>query len=232
MTIDLKPFFLKYEALLNLADQTFDKMKADYPDCVTCKETCADCCHALFDLSLIEALYINHHFHQTFTGKEKEARIEAANKIDRAIYKIKRSAYKALEAGTDEMEILREMATQRVRCPLLNREQRCDLYRFRPITCRIYGVPTSIGGQSHTCGITGFKEGQAYPTVNIDVLQRKLYELSAELTQTIQSRFSRLAEMLVPLSMALLTEYDDEYLGIGSPQPEAPSTAASADSKS
>ena len=46
MTIDLEPFFLKYEALLKLADDTFDKIKTEFPECVTCKITCADCCHA------------------------------------------------------------------------------------------------------------------------------------------------------------------------------------------
>ena len=220
MKIDLTPFFLKYEALLKLAEKTFDRVKDQFPDCVKCKIACADCCHALFDLSLIEALYINYHFHRTFEGSEKEKRLEIANEIDRKTYKIKRDAYKALEAGEDEEEILREMALQRIRCPLLNDESTCDLYAHRPITCRIYGVPTSIGGKSHTCGLSGFEEGTAYPTVNIDILQKKLYDLSEELVQSIQSRYTRMAEMLVPLSMALLTTYDEAYLGIGEANPK------------
>ncbi len=217
MKIDLDPFFLKYEALLKLADDTFEKIKAEFPDCVTCKITCADCCHALFDLSLIEALYINHHFNRMFSGDAKEKRLQVANEIDRKVYKLKRDAYKALEAGKDETDILMEMAEHRVRCPLLNNEDSCELYEYRPITCRIYGIPTSIGGKSHTCGITGFEEGKSYPTVAIDVLQKKLYDISAEFVESIRSRYTRMAEMLVPLSMALLTEYNAEYLGIDEP---------------
>lgn len=214
MTIDLEPFFLKYEALLKLADDTFDKIKTEFPECVTCKITCADCCHALFDLSLIEALYINHHFNRKFEREAKEKRLQIANEIDRKIYKLKRNAYKALEAGKDETDILRDMAEHRVRCPLLNDDESCDLYEYRPITCRIYGIPTSIADKSHTCGITGFEEGRSYPTVNIDILQNKLYDISAEFVASIGSRYTRMAEMLVPLSMALLTEYSEEYLGM------------------
>jgi Fe-S-cluster containining protein len=214
MNVELEPFFNRYEALVRVAEETFEKIKTQFPDCVTCKITCADCCHALFDLSLIEAIYINHRFHETFQGKQKEKRLLFANEIDRKIYKLKRTAYKSLEAGKDESEILLEMAEQRIRCPLLNDSLSCDLYDYRPITCRLYGVPTSIGGKSHTCGLTGFKKGETYPTVNIDILQKKLYELSESLVRAIGSKYTRMAEMLVPLSMALLTEYNDEYLGI------------------
>ena len=41
-----------------------------------------------------------------------------------------------------------------------------------------------------------------------------MLQLSAELAASIQSKYARLGEMLVPLSMALATVYDDEYLGI------------------
>ena len=63
---------------------------------------------------------------------------------------------------------------------------------------------------------TEFKKGETYPAVNVDVLQKKLYELSEELVREVGSKYTRMAEMLVPLSMALLTDYNEEYLGVGS----------------
>jgi Fe-S-cluster containining protein len=214
MNVELRPFFERYEALARLAEETFEKIQSQFPECVTCKITCADCCHALFDVSLIEAMYINYHFHRRFQGEQKEKRLQIANTIDRKTYKLKRKAYKSLASGQDESKILFEMAEQRIRCPLLNDASSCDLYDYRPITCRLYGVPTAIGGKSHTCGLTKFEKGKSYPTVNIDVLQKKLYALSEELVRAIGSKYTRLAELLVPLSMALLTDYDDKYLGI------------------
>ena len=225
MGLDFEPFFKEYEALLALADKTFEKVRQDYPDLVKCKVECADCCYALFDLPLIEALYINHHFNQTFKGKPKEDYLEAVNQIDRQIHKLKRKANKDLEAGRSEEEILTELAEARVHCPLLNDQNQCDLYGFRPITCRLYGIPTQIGGKGRTCTLSGFKPGEQYPTVNIDILQKKLFQLSERLARAIQSRYGGLGEILVPLSMALLTEYDETYLGVKAAddaQPENP----------
>jgi len=214
MGIDFEPFFKEYEALLALADKTFEKVRQDFPELVTCKVECADCCHALFDLPLIEALYINYHFNRTFKGQEKEAFLETVNQVDRQIYKLKKKANKDLEAGKTEEDILTELAEARVRCPLLNDQNQCDLYGFRPITCRLYGIPTSIGGKGRTCGLSDFKPGEQYPTVDIDILQNKLLQLSERFARAIESKYAGLGEMLVPLSMALLTAYDETYLGV------------------
>ena len=89
----------------------------------------------------------------------------------------------------------------------------CELYECRPLTCRFYGIPTAIGGQGHTCGLSGFQPGETYPTVNLDVINARLQEISAELVRDLKSRFVKLADMLVPVSTALLTEYDEVYLG-------------------
>ncbi len=215
MDIDFTPFFKQYEEVLATADKVFARVKSEHPECVKCKTTCSDCCNALFDLYLIEALYINDKFNEKFKDGERERLIEKSNIADRTIYKLKRKAYKDLESGKNENEILSKVAEERVRCPLLNDDDMCDLYEYRPITCRLYGIPTSIGGVSHTCGLSAFAEGKQYPTVNLEKIQNKLYEISVELVKEIKSRHVKLADVLVPLSMALLTIYDEEYLGVG-----------------
>ena len=103
-----------------------------------------------------------------------------------------------------------------MRCPLLNDDDQCDMYAERPITCRIYGIPASVGGVGRTCRLSEFKDGQSYPTVNLDVIQKQLYQISLELVHGIGSQFIKMAEMLVPLSMAVLNDYDEEYLGLPS----------------
>lgn len=214
LDLDLTPFFKKYEEILKTSEIAFERVKKEHPDCVKCKIECADCCHALFDLSLIEALYINHHFSKTFEGAQRDKLLERANRADRKIYQLKRKAHRELKRGRPEAEILNDMAKERVRCPLLNAKDRCELYAYRPTTCRLYGIPTSINGKGHTCGLSGFIAGRAYPTVNLDAVHKKLFDLSVELVQAIKSRYSKLGDMLVPLSMALLTEYNETYLGV------------------
>ena len=216
MTIDFTPYFEKYKTIVIQADELFERVQKEHPECVTCKIKCADCCHALFDLTLIEAIYINYQFKKTIKGKDKIRLIEKANRADRKTHMAKRQAYKSKKAGKNETEILMDIAAERVRCPLLNDDEMCDLYEDRPITCRLYGIPTSIGGRSHTCGKSGFIEGKQYPAVNLDVIQKKLYDISYEFVREIKTKYVKMADMLVPLSMAILVDFDEEYLGIAS----------------
>ena len=214
MDFDPTPYFQQYEALSQAADQVFDKVKSEYPECVKCKRECADCCHALFDLTLIEALYLNNRFKERFPDASREPLLEKANRADRTIHKLKRKAYKDLQDGKEEVDILTDLAAEKVRCPLLNDQDLCDLYDHRPITCRLYGIPTSIGGLGRTCALSGFEGGQPYPTVDIDKIHGRLQEISAELLRDIRSKHIKLVDLLMPLSMALMTEFDEGFLGV------------------
>jgi Fe-S-cluster containining protein len=214
MEIDLNPYFKKYEDLVATADEAFERVKKAHTDCVKCGEQCADCCFALFDLTLIEALYIHHKFTEKYGGSARVELIEKANRADRRIYKLKRKAFKEFQSGKDEGEILAEMAFERVRCPLLNEKDLCDLYDNRPLTCRFYGIPTAIGGAGHTCGKSDFKQGEQYPTVNLDNVYNQLQQISAELLRDIKSKNVKLADLLVPLSSAMVMDFDEVFLGV------------------
>jgi Fe-S-cluster containining protein len=221
MDFDFTPYFKKYEALVSKADEAFERVKQAHAECVKCQEKCADCCHALFDLTLIEALYINHKFNEKIKGSKKADLLEKANQADRRVHKLKRRAYQEFQAGKSEDEILADLARERLRCPLLNEAELCDLYEKRPLTCRFYGIPTAIGGEAHTCGKSGFEKGKPYPTVNLDAVNSQLQQISAELIRDLKSRHVKLSDMLVPLSMALLTVYDEDYLGVGEEKTQA-----------
>lgn len=236
--MEFNNIFKKYEAIVAEVDNAFDKIAENAEDGVKCKKGCSDCCHALFDLTLVEALYLNYKFNEKYSGIERSKIMERADAADRKIQKIKKEAFKASQTGKTAAEILKTVSLARVRCPLLGSEEACCLYEFRPITCRIYGTPMNIGGEAHCCGKSGFEKGKQYPSVNMDTLQRKLFELSKEVAESINSSYKQLDEMLIPASMAIMTEFSPEYLGARKakepevkPEPaaqvEAPSTACS-----
>ncbi len=214
MDFDFTPFFERYESIAREVDAVFAKVAEQHPDKVRCKQGCCDCCHALFDLSLIEALYLNHRFNERYSGQERSDILDRADSADRATYKIKREVYHASQDGRPVSEIMNMVGKARVRCALLGDDDRCDLYENRPLTCRLYGIPTAIHGQAHGCGLSGFEPGQPYPTVHVEKLQDRLMALSRELVDSLPTRHVRMADLLVPVSMALQTTFDDEYLGI------------------
>ncbi len=206
---------MRYEAIAAEADALFAKVSAACPGLVTCAAGCSDCCHALFDLTFIEALYLNHHFNKAFpSGPGRDAILERANRADRDHYKLKRKAFRAGERGVSTREILEDLAKERIRCPLLGDDDRCVLYDRRPITCRLYGTPLEIGGAARTCGNAGFVPGGRYPTVKIEKLQDRLMVLSQEVVAALPTKLPLMGDILAPVSLALVTDYDDEYLGI------------------
>ena len=212
---DPSPVFERYETLARETDALFSRVKADHAACVTCHEGCSDCCHALFDLPLIEAAYLNSMFHKTFqSGAERSRILERTHDADRAVHAIKRKAFAAQKSGESVETILAEMAKKRVRCPLLGDDDKCVLYDARPVTCRVYGIPTAIGGKGHVCGKAAFEQGKAYPTANMDRIHERLASLSFDLARHMQSGFAEVHAVLVPVSMALITSYDAAYYGL------------------
>lgn len=212
--MDLTNAFSRYEALVDQVGQVFNKVSSEFAEEVKCKPACDDCCHALFDLTFVEALYIKSKFDDVFAGKARFEITEYANKTDRALAKMKKEAYKRHEAGESDTAIIEAVSKMRVRCPLLGEDGKCQMYDYRPIACRVYGIPTSAGGQGHTCGLSGFDEGKAYPTLNMDLVYNRLYAISGDLVRELNSKYTKMGRVLVPLSMALITDYNEEYLGI------------------
>jgi Fe-S-cluster containining protein len=214
MALDLEEHFVKYEALVHMVDGVFERVKKEYPKEVFCRKKCSDCCYAIFDLTLIEALYLNDKFLKKFSGIEKNSLIEIADKTDRVLAKMKRNAYREVKNGADQLEIVAKISRERVRCPLLGKDDLCVMYEHRPITCRIYGIPTSTAGSSHICGRTNFKQGEPYPTLNMDKIYSQLQLLSVQLIKDINSEQIKMHEMLIPVSMAMITQFNEEYLGV------------------
>lgn len=228
--MDFSEFFKKYEKIREGVDKVFAQVCSTHPEQVRCGLGCSDCCNALFDLSLVEALYLNARFNQAFTGATRSRILDRADQAEREGEKIKRMAHRALQEGRPPSEILAEIAKARLRCPLLDEKDLCELYEHRPLTCRLYGIPTNIGGEAHTCGRSGFTPGVAYPTVNLEKLQDALLALSRELVASLRTRHTKMADVLAPVSMTLMNAYDADYLGIiqekGQGQPRARKPAA------
>jgi len=213
--LDFVNTFKKYEALVYKVEKSVRQIQESNPDCIRCTKHCSDCCYAVFELSLIESVYINVHFY-SFLDKEKQGLVlERAERADRAYYKIKRKFQKMVfQEEKNEEEVFHLLAEERVRCPFLNEAALCDFYEYRPITCRAYGVPTAIQGTGHTCGKSGFKKGTLYPTINLDRINERLLKLSEELLTEIGSEDRQLQMRLLPVSTSLLSLYDEEFFGL------------------
>ncbi len=162
--------FRQFESMLAEIDKTFTAMQEKYPAEIRCKPGCDDCCNAFFDVSLIEAEYVQlacSHLNSDDFSKLKDRAKSARDKTE---------AYKKdIQANKFEVP---QVGHWRVPCPMLTEEKKCIIYGHRPVTCRAYGLPTSIGDKGHVCGFSAFDKGTTYPTIKLDQINTYLRNLS------------------------------------------------------
>lgn len=192
--------FREYELLAAKASQAFRKMEGDYGSCIKCRLHCVDCCHAVFGLFLIESVYIKHHFDQ-LNRRERRRALSRADQADKDLLKIE----KKLQMDRNNRPVQADaIARERVRCPLLKDDGECLLYPFRPITCRVYGIPTVINGRAHVCWQAGFEQGVAYPAFDLDAAYRELFRLSKALLEgAVDQGDPERASMLLSISRSI-----------------------------
>jgi len=201
--------FRSYELLVNKADATFRDVGKKYSDCIKCERRCADCCHAVFGLFFIEAAYLKHHFERLDETSARDALLRC-NNMERDLKRLEIRMQRCEEDPRMQAYVL---ASERIRCPLLDRNLECILYPYRPITCRVYGIPTKIHGEARVCGKAGFQKGKNYPVFDLDALYRDLFSLSQELLRDGGCDDPDRASLLISVSKAIRTPSENLLRG-------------------
>ena len=174
MQQEIEHILASLDEIRQQADQAFADIAKAHPGQVACKPGCDDCCHAVFDLSPVEAYALA----LAYAGLPRAQRREALRRAHKAAEEFDKLLKKAL--ALPEPERLDVFSRARVACPLLQKG-RCLLYEKRPATCRLYGVPVASDGQARTCHKAGFQQGGTYTTANLDAVNHALDRLSAAL---------------------------------------------------
>lgn len=186
----------KVQNLYHFVDQTVDQIYKQHQEAICCKPGCADCCHAVFDISFIEAVGIGLFLFENrkiVTSQQEHAK-RAAQEIEQL-------------AATGE-----EPSKARIRCPLLGNDDLCLAHDVRPINCRTYGTPTVINGKAHVCGLSGFDSNIEYPTIDLAPLQNSLNQYSVELGgEEIGNRRFPMAWVFLRLDYFLPPALRDQY---------------------
>lgn len=187
------------DKLFAAIDQAFEAVRQAHPEEIACGKGCADCCQAVFDVSLVEAVNLQIHL-QRLDPTVREAIAVAAQEARQAWEQV-------MAAGLDP-------SVARIRCPLLDGQGLCLCYDARPVNCRTYGIPTVIDGKGHVCGFSGFEPGKSYPTVNLASLQRVLHDLSVQMAGE-EKGTNRWPIAAVILEPALFSPFAESLIATG-----------------
>ena len=194
-----KDLFDHYKRLARRADEAFGKVRKAYPSCVNCRPHCSDCCHAVFGVFPIEAEVLR----RRFDALPKKTRRLALLRADSAERELRKIEIRMRMSEDDPQLKAMVLAKTRVSCPLLSETQECILYPHRPITCRVYGIPTAIEGKGHVCGKGAFEKGNTYPTFDLDAAYGALYKLSLEYVKRTGTDDPEAASLLLSVSRAI-----------------------------
>ena len=190
-----------YIDLTHKADIAFKKTALKIEDSFKCVPHCAECCHAVFGVFLIEAWQIKSNF-DMLDRKVRRQALKRGEKAEKALQKL---SNKFDQSNSDQQRDHSLFSKTRVRCPLLDDKDECIIYPFRPITCRVYGIPTMINGTAHVCGKSGFKRGGSYPAFDLDGAYGKLYQLSMEFLKISQKNDLQRASLMLSISKVIKT---------------------------
>jgi Fe-S-cluster containining protein len=131
--------------LVQIMDAAFADAAKRAGELLVCKPGCTQCCYGAFAINQLDALRL----HEGMARLRKENRTLAVAIERRAKAWVAENGQGfpgTLETGIlgdsdEEREHFEEFANDAV-CPVLDPETgRCDLYEWRPMTCRVFGPP-------------------------------------------------------------------------------------------
>lgn len=144
---DLKTILASYGSLLGEIDTWFAGCQSSYPDEIRCNRGCSGCCRALFDITLLDALYLQ----QGFAGLPPALRASVLAKARQRLAEIRcqwpefSPPYLLNHRPEEDWEKLMPEEDE-TPCVLLADAGHCLVYAHRPMTCRLHGLPLLDSG--------------------------------------------------------------------------------------
>ena len=131
-----------YGKLLARVDRWYSGCLDRYPEHITCRSGCSDCCRGLFDITLLDAWHLRAGFKQLSAPVRKEAVRKAKRRTESlAVFWPELAPPYLLNHRPDEQweELMPD--EDDTPCPLVGKDGRCLAYDHRPMTCRLHGLP-------------------------------------------------------------------------------------------
>jgi len=184
MPRQLPRIFIALSSLFESMDRAWDDIAAQYGfQCQGCED---NCCHSLFfHHTHVEKAYLSYGFSQL----DEEDRLEI---LARA-----RAYCDITFSGPD-------LVSQKAPCPLLM-DGRCRIYSFRPMICRMHGLPHEIHRSGHPpLKGMGCKAGafESQPYIPFD--RTPFYQKMAEVEMTFRQERGKTGKVKEAVAQILL----------------------------
>ncbi len=132
----------RYAELLASVDKWFSSCIVHAGPQISCKNGCAECCRGLFDITLLDGCYLKSGFDRLPARKRAQVLKKARQRLKalQTLWPDYTEPFILNYRPEDEWDILMPDDDE-TPCPLLDEDRTCLVYDFRPMTCRLHGLP-------------------------------------------------------------------------------------------
>ena len=132
----------RYGELLREVDAWFQRSLEQYPELIACHNGCSECCRGLFDITLLDAYYLRCGFDKLPESLKADIVKAAARRLEQLSMVNTEFTEPWLLNGIPEVDWDALMPEEdETPCLLLSESGGCLVYEYRPMTCRLNGVP-------------------------------------------------------------------------------------------
>jgi Fe-S-cluster containining protein len=132
----------RYGDLLGEVDAWFQRCLEQHPELIACSNGCSACCRGLFDITLLDAMYLKRGFDRLPEPLKAELVQAASRRLE--LLSLENPAFVEpwLLNGIPEEDWDALMPEEdETPCLLLSETGGCLVYEYRPMTCRLNGIP-------------------------------------------------------------------------------------------
>ena len=129
----------KYGELLVRVDEWFSSCRSRFPDEIACGRECSACCRGLFDITLLDALFLRRGFDNLPEDVRRSVLLRAEERLGRIRETWPEFAPPYILNSRPEEEW--DQIDNDNPCVLLGSDGLCLVYDHRPLTCRLHGLP-------------------------------------------------------------------------------------------
>jgi Fe-S-cluster containining protein len=138
----MQPAAARYRGLLERLDRWFEETARRHPGVIPCRAGCSACCHGPFDISAADVLLLREGL-KTLSPSDREV---VRTRGEQLLTRMREQApawappWDLADLGEERFDDIVESLAE-MPCPLLDDQGACRLYPWRPLVCRLIGLP-------------------------------------------------------------------------------------------
>jgi Fe-S-cluster containining protein len=131
----------RYRLLLESIDAWFAGALTLYGDRMACARGCTGCCRGLFDITLLDGALLKSGFDRLPAAVRRPVLRKAEERLAELQGRWPDFGHPYLLNAMPDEEWTEMPEEDETPCPLLDGDGACLVYAFRPMTCRLHGLP-------------------------------------------------------------------------------------------